>query len=138
MLSLKPYDYSEFKKYINELKLLLSPNQLVEINNNLKNRWNEQVNESICKTASGRYFTGSDATDKYYSQIISKNYPIKMIPKDCYNQVVIGIAEHLKDYFNSNENNEFLISSDMNWSQETNNIFVRCGLYGHLVLVNTH
>ncbi len=139
MPELKKYEYSRFSDYMVELMKKIPQDQKNEINKKIKDSWIPSKGNIIntCKNAIGKYYTGYDESRDYLLNTYKDfpDYEIPKIPKNCKNQVVIGIGEYIKDYFKyieTKDQNKFLISSDMDWTEYGNNLLIRCGTIGQL------
>ncbi len=136
MSTFRKYLYQEYVDYINNAINIIPVTKLDEIKKKLKDNWQPikgNVSE-ICNNVKGKSYTGYEDTFKYF-QNINTSYPIYKIPKHCENQIVLGQKEYIKDYFNYIETHsspKFFILTNKNWTENDNNLFVRCGAIGQL------
>lgn len=129
------YNYDYFKEYIDELKRMMSERDINKLNKNLNDNWNNITGNihNICNNNRSRFYTAQHTTGTVFKPYFS-NIDIPNIP-NCSNQVVLGIKEHIAPYFKYNKDHDsvfFLICSDMNWTENANNIFIRCASLGKL------
>ena len=123
------YKYEVFNKYVNDLVNMCDKNLIQQ---KLQN-WQSIPNMNECNGKFGKYFTGVDKSTVFFSGLSKNNVELYLPNDNCTNQVVLGISDHISNYFDYNnkfDSQTFLISTDENWSEEDNNIFVRCGLNG--------
>ena len=134
------YNFAEFESYIEKIKKACDDkdkNMVNTINKNLERNWtniegNIRKISDVCIENVGRFYTGTDSTQSFLQQHTNKqsNISIPYIPR-CSNQVVFGISEDIAPYFFYNTDTTtqaFLISSDRHWSEEKNNLFLRCSM----------
>ncbi len=136
MSTFRKYSYQEYVDYINNIINIIPENKLNEIKKTLKDNWQPIKGNihDICNNVKGKSYTGYEDAAKYF-QNTNITYHIHKIPKNCENQIVLGQKEYIQDYFNYIENNDshkFFMLTDKNWTENDNNLFVRCGVIGQL------
>jgi hypothetical protein len=111
-----------------------------KVRNVLDNSWTEVTSDfkEKCSAGASDKFTSQEVADTitYLSAKRRIEESVKFVPESpCEKQVVLGLSENIASYFMYNQENEadkFLILADKNWSDEGNNLYVRCAIYGEL------
>ena len=128
------YNLTQLRDYVEQLPMYSATDQ-----SNYDENWNTEFNPRDCDRYSGNFYTGAKESYKFFSDIVDSRKPYKIpsygYPKhSCVNQVVLGIVDHIADYFLENENttqNKFVILSSRNWSNKLNSALVNCATNGH-------
>lgn len=133
---MEPYDYSNFKQYMDDVIDMCDKKNYSEIQTQLKKNWNKIDGDidNVCNSKIGKFYTGYEESSNFLKK---KNSNINIIPPEetCVNQIVLGLSEHISPYSNYNETTgtqTFLILADRDWTESDNNIFVRCASFRKL------
>jgi hypothetical protein len=131
-----------FNAYVDEVKQMCEAKDLMgKVNQVLSESWTE-VNSNFkekCSAGASDKFTSQELQDSinYLSTVIRPTERVKFVPEpDCKKQVVLGLSENIASYFMYNQESghedTFLILADKDWSDEGNNLYVRCAIYSEL------
>jgi len=133
------YTLNDLENYVN--KLTMKNSEVTDYTNIWKN---QGIGPNTCSSKQGSLYSSAEESTGFFTKIIENRIRLK-IPefgspaRGCDNQVVLGIVEHIAEYFMENVRSgsmKYLVLSSHNWTQSLNATLVKCGIDGRIGSLN--